>query len=117
MRLEEIAQRKDAGDDFIRARVLAQAAEAWLKAGETAYAERAILEALSLVPDSGELQLTAAKGLWLRWSQWQKVIDAVDAAEEAGIVSADTFVLRGRAYYSPLAIMKPRRTMWSAHYR
>src|SRR5690606_19581999 len=32
LRLEEIAQRKDAGDDYVRARVLSQAAEAWLVA-------------------------------------------------------------------------------------
>ena len=98
-RLEEIAQRKDGGDDFVRARVLAQAAEAWLRAEEVDQAERAISEALSLVPDAAELQLTAAQVFAAR-AQWQKVINAVDAAEEAGIVSADTFVLRGRAYYS-----------------
>ena len=98
-RLEEIAQRKDGGDDFVRARVLAQAAEAWLKAEEVDQAERAVLEALSLVPDAAELQLTAAQVFAAR-AQWQNVINAVDAAEEAGIVSAETFVLRGRAYYS-----------------
>ncbi len=98
-RLEEIAQRKDAGDDFVRARVLAQAAEAWLKAEETSHAERTIQEALVLVPDAGELQLTAAK-VYAALERWQNVINAVDAAEQAGIVSAETFVLRGRAYYS-----------------
>jgi len=98
-RLEEIAERKDAGDDLIRARVLAQAAEAWLKADETANALRTITEALLLVPDSGELQLTAAK-VFATLEQWQKVITAVDAAEEAGIISAETFVHRGRAYYA-----------------
>lgn len=98
-RLEEIAERKDAGDDFVRARVLAQASEAWLKAGETSNAQSTITEALLLVPDSGELQLTAAKVL-AALDQWQEVIKAVDAAEEAGIVSVDTFVLRGRGYYT-----------------
>ena len=98
-RLEDIAERKDAGDDFVRARVLAQAAEAWLKADEISNAQRTITEALLLVPDSGELQLTAAKVFASR-EQWQEVIDAVDAAEEAGIVSAETFVLRGRGYYT-----------------
>ncbi len=97
-RLEDIAERKDAGDDLIRARVLAQAAEAWLRADETSNAQRTITEALRLVPDSGELQLTAAKVL-AALEQWQEVIKAVDAAEEAGIVSAGTFVLRGRGYY------------------
>ena len=95
LRLEEIAQRKDAGDDYMRARVLSQAAEAWLAAGELTQAEAALDQARALVPDSGELQLTAAK-IYGAQEQWQNVIDAVDAAEEAGFVSAETFVLRGR---------------------
>lgn len=98
-RLEEIADRKDAGDDFVRARVLAQAAEAWLEAKENGYAEKALSKALELVPDSGELQLTAAK-VYGAQERWQEVIDAVDAAEKAGFVSAATYVLRGKAYYA-----------------
>ena len=98
-RLEEIAQRKDAGDDFVRAKLLAQASEAWLEAEEIADAERTLNEALALVPDSGELQLTAAK-VYAASERWQDVLNAVNAAEEAGIISADNFVFRGRAYYS-----------------
>jgi tetratricopeptide (TPR) repeat protein len=98
-RLEEIVERKDAGDDFVRARILAQAAEAWLIAKENDYAEKALLRALELVPDSGELQLTAAK-VYSAQERWQDVIDAVDAAETAGFVSAETYVLRGKAYYA-----------------
>jgi len=97
VRLQEIAQRKDAGDDFVRAKVLAQAAEAWLKAAEPANAEKALLDAQALVPDSGELQLTAAK-VFSALARWQDVIDAVTLAEEADFVSAETYVLRARAY-------------------
>ena len=98
-RLEDIAQRKDAGDDFVRAKILAQASEAWLEAKEIADAERTLAEALALVPDSGELQLTAAK-VYAASERWQDVLNAVNAAEEAGIISADNFVFRGRAYHS-----------------
>lgn len=98
-RLDEIAQRKDAGDDYVRAKLLAQAAEAWLKAEERERAEESLNEAQQLVPDSGELQLTAAK-VYHALERWQDVIDAVDAAEDAGFVSADTFVFRARAYKS-----------------
>ena len=98
LRLEEIAQRKDAGDDYVRARLLAQAAEAWLIANERVYAEAAIEQAFDLVPDSGELQLTAAKVHAAR-ERWQETIDAVSAAEDAGFVSAETFILRGRGRY------------------
>jgi tetratricopeptide (TPR) repeat protein len=98
LRLEEIAQRNDAGDDYVRARVLTQAAEAWLVAEERAYAEAALDEAFALVPDSGELQLTAAK-VHAAYERWQEVVNAVNAAEESGFVSAETFVLRGRGRY------------------
>lgn len=96
-RLEEIAQRKDAGDDFVRARLLSQAAEAWLEAGETGFAEAAIKAAFDLVPDAGELHLTAAKVYNAR-QDWQRAIDAVDAAKEGGFVSADAYVIRGRGH-------------------
>ena len=79
-------------------RVLAQAAEAWLKADETANAQKAIDAAVAMVPDSGELQLTRAK-VYAALEKWRDVIDAVNAAEKDGIVSAETYVLRGRAYY------------------
>ncbi len=98
-RLDSIAHRKDAGDDFVRARILEQAAEAWLQAGALSYAEKSIAEAIALVPDSGELQLTAAQ-VYAARERWQEVIDAVTAAEDAGFVSAATYILRGRGYFS-----------------
>lgn len=96
-RLEDIAQRKDAGDDYVRARLLAQAAFAWLQGGEATFAEEAIQNAFDLVPDSGELHLTAAQ-VYAARKKWQQVIISVTAAEEAGFISSSAYVLRGRAY-------------------
>ncbi|WP_411817404.1 tetratricopeptide repeat protein [Hyphococcus sp. DH-69] len=98
VRLQEIAERDDAGDDYMRARVLDQAAQAWLLADQPKYAKEALDKAFALVPDSGELQLTAAK-IYGAQEKWQDVIEAVKAAEDAEFVSAETFVLRGRARY------------------
>ncbi len=98
LRLEEIAQRNDAGDDYVRARLIAQAAQAWLAASEPQQAEKAIDQALALVPDSAELYLTAAK-VYAAQERWQDVITAVNTAEKGEFVSAETFVLRGRGRF------------------
>jgi tetratricopeptide (TPR) repeat protein len=98
LRLEEIAQRNDAGDDYVRARLLSQAAQAWLAADEPQQAGRALDQALALAPDSPELYLTAAK-VYAAQERWQDVITAVNTAEQGEFVSAETFVLRGRARF------------------
>ena len=98
LELEDLAQRKDAGDDYVRARLYSQAAEAWLAANETAYAKKALDQALALVPDSAELFLTAAK-VYAAEERWQEVVNAVNTAEEGGFASAETYVLRGRGRY------------------
>ena len=98
-RLEEIAQRKDAGDDLIRARLYAQAAEAWLKAEEIDFAETAIAAAFEHAPNAGELQLTAAK-IHAAAGRQQQVVTAIKAAEDAGFASVDAYLLRGRAYFA-----------------
>ena len=95
-RLEDIAERKDAGDDYVRARLLSQAALAWLKASDVANAERTIVEAFSLVPDAGELHLAAAP-IYAAKESWGQVITAVDKAEKAGFSSSDGYVQRARA--------------------
>ncbi|WP_425408038.1 hypothetical protein [Hyphococcus sp.] len=99
LRFEEIAGRNDAGDDYVRARLYDQAALSWLEGEEPSLAGNALDEALALVPDSGELQLTAAK-VYAAQERWQDVIDAVDTAEAAGFVSSQTYVLRGRGRYT-----------------
>lgn len=95
-RLEDITLRKDAGDDLVRARLLAQAAEAWLKAEETENAANAIAAAFELAPDAGELHLTAAS-VHSAKGQYTRVIAAIDAAEQAGFVSVEGFIQRGKA--------------------
>lgn len=97
IRLEEIAERKDAGDDYVRARLLSQAAEAWLEAEEPALAEKALQKAFVRTPDAGELHLTAVR-VYAALERWQSVINATKAAQEAGFVSPQAYVLRGRAY-------------------
>ncbi len=95
-RLEDIAKRTDAGDDLVRARLYAQAAEAWLEANESDYAEAAIATAFEYAPGAGELYLTEAK-IKAANDDWHHVIAAVTTAEEANIGSADGYILRGRA--------------------
>lgn len=97
VRLLELADRDDAGDAGVRARILSQAAESWLAAEETANAEEALDAALALEPDSGELQLTAAK-VYAAAERWQDVVDAVTRAEDAGFVDKGAYLLRARAY-------------------
>lgn len=99
VRLEEVAERKDAGDDYMRARLYSQAAEAWLEAEEPQLAEDALKKAFQLTPQAGELHLTAAH-VYAAQERWQAVIDAVDKAEEADFASAKTYVFRGKAYAS-----------------
>lgn len=95
-RLEDLSQRKDAGDDLVRARIYVQAAEAWLRAEATDNAERAIAAAFELAPDAGELHLTAAS-IHLAAERYTQVIAAVDTAEQAGFISTKGFIERGKA--------------------
>ncbi|WDI30476.1 hypothetical protein PUV54_10955 [Hyphococcus flavus] len=99
LRLEEIAQRNDAGDDYVRARLYDQAAYAWLEAEQPDRAEQALNDALFLVPDSGELYLTATK-VYAAQDRWKDVVRAADTAEAAGFASVETYVLRGRGLYT-----------------
>ena len=97
IRLEEVAARRDAGDEYVRARILSQAAEVWLEAEEPDLAEKALDQAFALTPDAGELHLSAAR-VYAAQERWSAVVRAVNTAEEAGFAVADIFVLRGRAY-------------------
>ncbi len=96
-RLEDLAQRNDAGDDRIRARLLAQAADTWLMADQVEFAKTAIKSAFEYAPDSGELHLTAAK-VHGADKKWHQVVASVETAAQAGFVSANTYVLSGRAF-------------------
>lgn len=97
--LEELAEHPGAGDNLVRARILSQAALAWIEAGHADLAADAIKQAFALAPDADELYLTAAK-IHAAKDRQQATIDAVTKAEKAGFVSAEGYVLRGRAYYA-----------------
>ncbi|NWG70650.1 MAG: hypothetical protein HXY23_03445 [Parvularculaceae bacterium] len=98
VRLEELSERAGVGDNIIRARLLSQAALAWLEAEEVAEAARAVAAAVALAPDDDELHLPAAR-VYAAAEKRQATIDAVTAAESRGLVSAEGYVLRGRAQY------------------
>lgn len=104
VRLLELAERPDAGDALVRARILAQAARAWLEAGETDLAADALNAAFIKAPDAGELYLTAAK-IHLARGEHHAAADAVTKAEEAGFTSTDAYVDRARAR---MALLKHR---------
>lgn len=96
VRLHALADRPDAGDALERARIYAQAALAFVDAGLSDEAARAIDEAYTLAPEGGELHLSAAL-VSLAEGKHQAAIDQVSAAEAVGIVSAAGFVARARA--------------------
>ncbi len=96
VRLEELGSAPDAGDALVRARIMSQAALAWLEAGEAERAELAIEQAFALAPEGGELYLAAAQ-VWLATEQYQATIDAVTAAEEQGYSSPEAYVASARA--------------------
>lgn len=96
-RLNDIAGRPDAGDNGARARILAEAALAWLDAGDLAQAEAAINDARARDPAMRELDFVAAK-IYAADSRWQAAADAVAAAEEKGVKAAEAYVIRARAY-------------------
>ncbi|MEL7487068.1 MAG: hypothetical protein AAGJ87_07630 [Pseudomonadota bacterium] len=97
LRLADAANRLDAGDILVRARLQEQAARAWLEAGEPAFAREAIDNAQKLAPNSGELSLTAGL-VSAAQEQWQSTIDAITAAEEQGVSTIAGFIARARAY-------------------
>jgi tetratricopeptide (TPR) repeat protein len=99
VRLEELSEREDAGDHVIRARILSQAALAYLEGKETQEAARAIAAAFAMAPDDDELYLPAAK-VYAAEEKRNATIEAVTTAETRGRVSAEGFVLRGRARYA-----------------
>lgn len=95
-RLEEIAKRPDAGDNLARARLYAQASEAWLEVNEIENAATAIAAAFEYAPDATELHFTNAR-VKAANKDWHHVISAISKAEKADVVTAEGFILRGRA--------------------
>lgn len=103
VRLAELAERSDAGDALMRARVLGQAALAFMEADDGAAAENALKAAFALAPEGGELDLVAARIHYWR-GRHQAAVDAVTKAEKQGLVSAAGYVTRARAL---LALQQP----------
>jgi hypothetical protein len=101
IRLEELASRSDTGDNLVRARILSQAALAWLQAEEPALAENAINAAFAAAPGAGELYLFAAMIYWAK-GEAQATIDAIDAGERKSFTSIEGYVLRARAKHALL---------------
>lgn len=97
IRLTEIAERGDAGDLRARARLMAEAALAWLEAGDADEAERSIGAAKKIAPVLPELDFVAAK-VFAEQEDWKAAAGAVTAAERAGAVSPEAYVIRARAH-------------------
>ena len=96
IRLQELGEKPEAGDNFIRARILSQSALAWIEADEPEQAQAAIDEAFILASSAEELYLTAA-AVHAANNRQQATIDAVTKAEEAGFTSVRGYNLRARA--------------------
>jgi tetratricopeptide (TPR) repeat protein len=96
IRLSEIAERSDAGDARARARLLAEAALAWLDAGNPPQAEQSIAEAKRLAAVLPELDFVAAKA-FAAGGKWQEAADAVSAAEGAGLKTPEAYIIRAKA--------------------
>jgi Tfp pilus assembly protein PilF len=77
--------------------VLAEAALAWLDAGDISQAEDAINVAKARAPSLRELDFVTAK-IFAADNRWQAAADAVSAAEEKGVKAAEAYVIRARAY-------------------
>lgn len=96
VRLEELAARSDAGDDLVRARIMSQAALAWIEAGQPKYAKSAIERAFAYAPEGGELHLAAAQ-VFLANEEYQAAIDATKTASQQGYSSPAAYVASARA--------------------
>lgn len=96
LRLTEISERADAGDSKARARLLAEAALAWLDANEPLQAEGAIEAAKHLEPTLPELDFVAAKA-YAAGEKWQSAADAVTAAEKRGLKTPEAYLIRAKA--------------------
>ncbi|OFW99549.1 MAG: hypothetical protein A3E78_00120 [Alphaproteobacteria bacterium RIFCSPHIGHO2_12_FULL_63_12] len=96
VRLTGISERADAGDAKARARLLAEAALAWLDARDYPQAEGSIGAAKRMAPDLAELDFVAAK-VFAAAGKHQAAADAVTAAETKGLRTIEAYIIRARA--------------------
>jgi tetratricopeptide (TPR) repeat protein len=98
-RLERLAGGMAAGAIGPRARVLAQAGQAWLLAGEGGRAQQALSQALELTP--GDIELLIDRSIaWATSGQYWEAVDDLNLATEISPDRADVLVLRASAYRS-----------------
>ncbi len=82
-----------------RARVLAQAGQAWLLAGDGARAQQALSQALALTP--GDIELLIDRSIaWATSGQYWEAADDLNAASDLAPERADVLILRASAYRS-----------------
>jgi tetratricopeptide (TPR) repeat protein len=85
------------GEVTAQAGVLAQAAQAWLLAGETGAAVSALDRALSLAPDDARLYVDRAEA-HAASGRWPAAVDDLDHAIALDPTLADAYAFRGSAH-------------------
>ncbi len=96
-RLEQLSNDMAAGAVAPRARVLGQASQAWLLAGEGVRAQQALSQALELTP--GEIELLIDRSIaWATTGQYWEAVDDLNTAADHSPARADVLVLRASAY-------------------
>ncbi len=98
-RLERLSGGMAVGAIEPRARVLAQAGQAWLLAGDGARAQQALSQALLLTPGNIELLIDRSIALATTGLYWE-AIDDLNLAVDLSPPRADVLVLRASAYRS-----------------
>jgi tetratricopeptide (TPR) repeat protein len=96
IRLVELADRADAGEAAMRARIAAEATLAWLDASDPAAAAEALETAQKLAPDDMSLLIIAAL-VHEAAGKLSAAAEAVTAAEKAGVRTANAYLIRARA--------------------
>ena len=96
-RLFDISERRDAGDDFVRARLLAQSAEAWLKAENSDAALEMLTLARELAPESGDLSYIAAR-IYAADEKWHQSIAEANDAIAKGFKDPEIYITRARGH-------------------
>ena len=95
-RLDDLAQRKDAGSAGLRASLLGQAGNAWLLASQPENAEEAFSAALKLTSQDAELWVDRARARAAR-ADWANAESDLTVALGLDKTRPETFVLRASA--------------------
>jgi len=98
-RLNELAQRPDAGTEKERAAILTQAGNAWLLASQAENAENAFSAALKFAPRDAELWADRGRARAAR-QDWQNAENDLSAALAYDKTHAEIYVLRASARHA-----------------